>query len=147
MRHFRFMLQGVLEFRTALEEQSKQKLALTMEVLRRQRQCLEEFEAELVQNQRPHATGRLDVDRALLQADYLTVLETAVSKQAETVTGAVEDVARRQGEVVKAMQKRKVLENLRARRRADFDYLARRDEQKDLDEISTAAFARRQGHR
>ncbi|KKM12339.1 hypothetical protein SY88_04100 [Clostridiales bacterium PH28_bin88] len=144
MHRFRFPLESVLQYRVALEEQNKQKLHAARDSLRRQQESLSEYREELQWRQQAHTEGKVELAKALLQATYLEALEETIHRQAGVVADAGKEVSRRQGEVVEAMRDRQVLENLKDRRRSEYDYAAGREEQRVLDDIGGAAFVRRQ---
>lgn len=144
MHRFRFPLESVLQYRVAMEEQNTQKLHAARDSLRRQQENLSEYREELQWRQQAQAGGKVELAKALLQAAYLEVLEETIRRQDGVVAKATEEVFRRQGEVVQAMRDRQVLENLKDRRRLEYDYAAGREEQRVLDDIGGAAFVRRQ---
>ncbi|MBD1400428.1 flagellar export protein FliJ [Pelovirga terrestris] len=135
----KFKLQSVLNYRTTLEEQAQQALALSqqqqqelMAAIARQQQELNDQDQELKQRQREGLTiaeiniyeSRINHCRhrsAQLQAQFAT-LEKKIVKQREALLQAARD--------------RQVMDKLKERQEAEFRREQERKERIQLDEIS-----------
>lgn len=106
------------------------------------RQYLEERENFQEKTARGSGEARLG---ELWQRDlYLQMLDSRVELQEEKVEQAGTAVKEQQDLVMQAINERKILDSLKARQQASYNYMAAREEQKHLDEVAVLGYVRRQ---
>jgi flagellar protein FliJ len=143
---FRFRLESVLNARKAFEDtllrefsekkRNLEKEAGLLEALKEERrasiECLREMQ-----------------DREVTAADigmyvsYIEFLHGRVDSQQAVVVMAQDAVEAKRQEVVEAVKKRKMLENLKKRQRREYEITNELRERKVLDEMSLQGFSRR----
>ncbi|MBE3580484.1 MAG: flagellar export protein FliJ [Thermoanaerobacteraceae bacterium] len=145
MRPFHFSLEKVHNYRQAVEEHRKRELASARlrqeEEERRLRVYVEEREA--FQDRWAGGPEEASLGEFWQRDLYLQILNARIDGQAERVIRAAAAVKECQDLVREAMRERKVLDRLKARKQAVYNYTAAREEQKQLDDVAVVAFNRR----
>ncbi|GAW92920.1 flagellar export protein FliJ [Calderihabitans maritimus] len=141
MKKFRFRLEGVRNYRQALEENLKLQLAAAYREREQEEIRLEAYrkEREKFFRQIP-LSGNLDLGTLQHHFIYLETLEQQIEEQMQEVERAerrVQDAGRR---VRDAVQQRKILDRLRERQKEEYDYELARQEQGDLDEAGLTSY-------
>jgi len=131
---FKFRLEKVLHVRKMEEDEARNK------VLHRQKELREEEERlQVLRRERQDVLefGRSQDDLVLRAAayQYLERLENRIHRQQQVVADCEVRLRQARSEFFTARQKKKVLENLRARRYEEFVIEQQRAEQKVLDDI------------
>lgn len=142
MARFRFRLEPVLNYRSALEEKAKEELAGSLARYQREKQVLEQLEEDLSAHTRPVACGKVDLTQLTMLESYQRYLEMQLEKQAARVRAAEETVAKCRRKLEQKMRERKVVEVLKDKQYHEFLYQEEREEQKFLDDIATVRFVR-----
>ncbi|KYH32665.1 flagellar export protein FliJ [Neomoorella mulderi] len=143
MGGFRFSLEKVHSYKASLEEQLKLQLAAA-----RRHQEEEEIRLHHYRQLRascPAIQGALAADDLLREATWLEALDSRIAGQQEKVARARLVVREKCDQVQVAMQERKVLDRLRDRQLAIYQYNLARQEQKEIDEAAGSRFYRRSG--
>lgn len=143
----RFRLQSVLSYRKQLEEALQLELARLEQELRRERSALENLEAHKEMQMETilsyQTAPRLDARQIANAYSYLERVEWSIQRQLELLSSLASQVERKRGEVMAAMQERKVLENLKEREDRRFLEWLNRVEASIVDEIATTQHSRR----
>ncbi|MBS3977596.1 MAG: flagellar FliJ family protein [Syntrophomonadaceae bacterium] len=143
MRDFKFKMEKVLQFRLAAEEKAKHDLAGSLANLKTDEARLHLFRQELDSRQQIIEAGtQVDLNQALLEADYRHYLEGMVTRQTAEVARSSQEVQATRDSLLTAVQDRRVMGSLKEKQRGYHDYLVRRLEQRDLDEIGGNLFLR-----
>jgi flagellar export protein FliJ len=140
MKRFNFALEKVLGYRKQLEMERRRALAMAVEVFRRREDDLNAVTAEVMSYRTKLAemgTGRLSTRELALYRSYLTHLEMQMTHASQWLHDARTAVEGRREELVVASKESKVMEKLKTRDRARYDYAANREESHELDEIGT----------
>jgi flagellar protein FliJ len=143
MKRFKFPLEKVLDYRRQIELERRRALALAVRVLTQREGELDAIGAQVDAYRTQLAemsSGKLSARELALYRSYLTHLELQMTRAAQWARDARAAVEARRAELVAAAKEAKVLEKLKARDRARYDYAANREEAKDLDEIGTTGF-------
>lgn len=138
MPPFRFRLQTLERLREASRDACREQLADALRVDDRLREQQADLERHLhtARELQTVRAGRVDVDRLLEAQRYETSLLGEARHVAEQRARVAEEIDRRRAALVEADREVKVLEKLKAARRAEFDASERRDEVKRLDEAA-----------
>lgn len=140
MARFVFKLQRVLDLRAQEEEVKKNELALAERAWREEVARLEALRqrraATMTALLAPELRG--DVAALLDGQRYLAVLAEDTARQQQQVAQARAAADAKRGELVVASQKKRVLEKLRDKRRAEWRQAEERAEQRFLDEMNLA---------
>jgi len=143
MKRFVFPLERVLAYRRQVELERRRSLGLAVKVLSQRESELsaigsqvDAYRAQLSEM----SSGRLSARELGLYRSYLTHLETQMARSSQWVKDARAAVDARRAELVAAAREAKVLEKLKSRDRARYDYEVSREEARDLDEIGTVGF-------
>lgn len=143
MRDFKFKMEKVLQFRLSAEEKAKHGLAGSLANLKTEEARLLLFRQELDSRQQIIEAGtQVDLNKALLEAEYRHYLEGMVNSQTAEVARSNQEVQATRGSLLTAVQDRRVMGSLKEKQRGHHDYLVRRLEQRDLDEIGGNLFLR-----
>lgn len=138
-RRFVFRLQGVLEYRRALEEKKKRELAQAQrevgEATRRLTELLQ-MEAEQKERFRQLKAGDLDIMTLRLQEAYLNHLLRKIGQQQQRLQNLRMWEARARSEYVEARKQVMLLERLRERQLDRWRSEATREEVRFLDEVA-----------
>lgn len=142
---FRFTLDPVLKFRREMEEAAERAFALARRTVLEQEMLIARYLVEEAQGKSDLGVlQREQVDLPALQvmSRYLSAMNRRIARAQSERDGLAATAEARRQELIKATQARKVLEKLRERRRREYDRMTNREEQKRLDELSSARFAR-----
>lgn len=150
MAGFRFKLQRVLDLRQQEEDAKKNELALAERAWREEKAKQEELqrskrEAQLELGGRGRAT--FAISELIAYQQYQQRLEKEIARQELRVRQARRAADMKRDELIRASQKRRVLEKLRDKRAAQFKLVQEKAEQADIDEQSVISFQRRRAHK
>jgi flagellar protein FliJ len=146
MKAFVFSLQKVLDVKRARESAAEQALAGALQQAEATKRRLQGVQAELrerirrVEQLRGTATP---ADRLRSELRYLDALHEEIDGLAQRLSAQEQEVERRRAALKAALRERKTLERACVRERDDWLLAARREEQKQTDEIAGVAFWRR----
>jgi len=143
MKKFAFPLEKVFEYRRQLELQRRRALAKAMEVLGRRESELKSLASKMISYRNSLAergVGKISARELALYRSYLTHVERQVERACQWLGEARNAVENHRADLVKASKETKVLEKVKARQRARYEYETDREETKQLDEIGTAKF-------
>ncbi|SMB93999.1 flagellar FliJ protein [Thermanaeromonas toyohensis ToBE] len=148
MPTFRFSLQKVHNYRKAVEEQHKKRLALAQKWQEEEERSLQEYlkERAVLQDKLAEMKGPAVLEELWQRELILMAMEGKIEEQGEKVAKASAVVEEYKGLVLEARQARKVLDSLKARQEASFRYTLAREEQKELDDIAAVAYNRKEGN-
>jgi|EndMetStandDraft_5_1072996.scaffolds.fasta_scaffold54056_2 flagellar export protein FliJ len=145
MKKFAFSLATLLQFRRQQEEIAHKNLLETHLVLRKFIILLEEMALELddVLKQTAHAQVEKKHPASIaLFYHYMDHLKNKITRQKNLVAEAEASVERQRKEVVKAMQKRKIIENLQDKKYSEWETLNFNLERASLDELATMRYSK-----
>jgi flagellar FliJ protein len=146
-RAFSFRLDQVLSYRRQLENLSIRKMALAQGRLQSVQTALEEREDQEDDLRGwfsdEEKKGSFSVEHAAGYTDYLNFLSGQEKSLKAKEIKAKAEVEKCREEVVRAAQKRRLLEGLREKRLLAHDAEVLKEEQGFLDDISSIAFIRR----
>ena len=137
MKRFSFRLDKVLDARRLQEQQTQRRLAEAQHEKLRRQKLLEKAESELSRQekmQRRLLTRGLNAGEALINHKFRQKLSEDTEERSQAVQESEEQVFEKRTELTKAMQRRKVLESLRERRKAEYKLDVERTEQNELDD-------------
>lgn len=142
---FKFRLEKVLEYREEQEAAAQNKLACTRETLRQSMEKLSVLKRELEDLCRDEGaeSTRVDVNQLLAQTLYAEVLSDRITFQEQVVRHNEEEVQKDTEQLIEKMRERKVLSNLKDKRKMDFYLEQKALEQKAYDEFAVLQYARR----
>ena len=138
MPPFRFRLQTLERLREAARDACREQLADALRVddlLRTQEEQLQ-GNLKLARDLQVMRAGRVDVDRLLEAQRYEAAVTIEVRHIADQRARVAEELERRRQALVEADREVKVLEKLKAARRAEYDRAAQRADVKLLDEAA-----------
>lgn len=147
MKPFRFRLQSVFDLRGRALDEAKQAYALAVQAVEAALRELQDAAAELDRLERRIAESRT---RTFLAHEHdtqwsgLRVQSAECDRLAGCLRQARYDAELRRQEMIEARMAHETLVGLRTRQQQDHAAASRRREDAELDELATAAFARRQ---
>lgn len=142
MRPFRFSLDRVLQYKESLEKEAKQRLAGARQAESECKIALDTLQREWEQRQQVLNHGKLDLPVLIYHQQYLETLERKVHQKKVELEEHRKLVDKYLSEVKQKMLGRKVLEKLKDKRVAEHRYWQDRQEQKELDHVSTVIYLR-----
>ena len=147
-KRFQFRLEQILNLRKQVEEVKVRELAVAkMRLLEVERVLNEHIEK---QHEFLNAYGEIEKDgfftaeQVMTYCDYKEVLSKKENEFRERHSDWMLEVERRRREVVKVSRQRRLLDNLKDKKKSAHSLEVQNDEQKFLDEVSSIAFVRRE---
>lgn len=145
MKKYEFNLEAVLSHRKLKEELEEQKLMKIFQTIHElenlRQQMMHEADEGRNRLHRP-IPGELDMEEMRQLAAYLDQLEKQI-KETAVLRGKLEEDRQRQSDkLVEARKRREILEKLREKSFASYQFELKGMEQKLLDEIATGRFGR-----
>ena len=148
-RVFKYKLEPVLRYRKRLEEGKRRVLAKARRAVMEQNQVL-------LQLLRDEGNAKKDfgemkklptllVGRLRLQEQYINSLARRIRQEYRVLQEKLLAEASARRDLAEARKKARVLEKLKDRRKADYDYELKRIERKEMDEVGLNVFRRRGG--
>lgn len=137
-RRFVFKLEGVLEYRRALEEKKKRELAQVQREVgeaTQQLMAMLRLEVEEKERFRKMKAGELNIVTLRLQEAYLNNLIRKIGQQQQLIQKLRTKQVNARAEYVEARKQVMLLERLKERQRERWRYEANREEVRFLDEI------------
>ncbi len=137
MPKFNFRLQPVLNIRNQQEENLKNEMGKAIQCLEAEKEKLMSLENENDQivDEFNKKIKRTTVQDLLQFNDYLEFLKVKIKSQKENVNKAVINVDKIREELVKAVQKRKILDKLKEKKEEEYIREEKKLEHKANDEI------------
>jgi flagellar export protein FliJ len=146
---FTFQLDPVLRYRRHLEQEKRRKLANARRAVLEQNRLLLDLVREEKAGKQDlgdmKGRGTLSIEQVRLHEQYLNSLAGRIRREYATLQVRLLDEERSRRELAEARKKVRVLERLRERRRAAYDYELARQERKELDEIGLNMFRAGEG--
>jgi flagellar FliJ protein len=149
MKKYEFNLEAVLSHRKMLEELEEQKLTKIFHAI----QELEDLQRQMQQDagegrKRLHRPlpGVLDVDEMQQLAAYLIKLDQEIRQSALLRAHLEEDRRRQSDKLIEARKRREILEKLKEKSFANYQFELKGMEQKLLDELVNARFGKDDEH-
>jgi flagellar FliJ protein len=144
MKKFQFSLSTLLQVRSQQEEIAHKNLLDSHLVLNKMNhqlielfQELEKIQTQILQKQCNQFPA--DLSEYYL---YLEMLKKKIARQKNLVDEAEVSLERRRKEVVRAMQRRKIIENLRDKKYSEWETTNFNSERSSLDELSTMRYSK-----
>ena len=149
MATFKFRLETLLKLREAARDECRAKLGEAVQaeqVLQRQMsQVAFELSTMREQARTSGRVGEVNVDLLLSAHRYELLLHSQHQQLDAQAQQVAEEIERRRQVVVEADKQVRILEQLRDKQRAEFEFAERRQEMKNLDEVAGQQFIRSQG--
>lgn len=144
MSRYRFALEKVLAYRRLREEEQLRRLS---SAYRRQQQAealLAAYREELGREQEL-AAGVLELEERQHLEACLEAAVTRVKKQEEAVACIKAEVKQLEEQAIRATQEREILDRLKSKQLALFQYEEGRREQREMDELALLRFGWKEG--
>lgn len=143
---FKFRLETVLNARKAFEDKLLREFSEKKRELKKEKQVLETLKEERQQSidhlkRMPDQT--VTVAEIAMYTSYIEFLQGRVDYQHMVVSKGQDALEAKRQEVLEAVMKRKVMENLKERAHREYQANIELQERKALDEISLQGFSRR----
>jgi flagellar FliJ protein len=143
---FKFRLETVLNARKAFEDKLLREFSEKKRELEKEKQVLETLKEERQQSidhlkRMPDQT--VTVAEIAMYTSYIEFLQGRVDYQLMVVSKGQDALEAKRQEVLEAVMKRKVMENLKERAHREYQANIELQERKALDEISLQGFSRR----
>lgn len=138
MAKFSFKLQSLLNIKIQLEDSLKNQLGRAIQKLEQEKAILRTFEQHMEECiNEINNKSMLGTTVASLREynSYMIFLKEKIELQKENVNWASINVDKYREELVKAVQERKMMENLKQKQYEDYMKEQNRDEQKKIDEV------------
>lgn len=136
MKKFKFRLERVLQFRTAVKDEKLRDLTLKNAKLREEQDRLHALEDAILRNQNA-SEGVALVESFYMRGLYSSRLKEEIAQQGLAIIKCEEAVTEAMAAYIEASKELKSLTTLKDRKRAEYlDYLAHEDA-KFLDELAT----------
>ena len=150
MKKFKFSLQKVLEYRSQVEDAKLTAFSKAVEVFNRRREELDRLSRQVGEYRNRLAEigiGRVSARELSTYRSYLSHCERQLAMATDWMMEAARSMEEKRRLLVAARRDRRVIERFKEIKRSHYDYDARREETKDLDEIAAQGFlaARRVG--
>ncbi len=146
-KQYDFRFETLLKLRRQHEDERKRAVAARIREIHtleeRQRLLLQRIADQAADTRRALLSGTVDVDDLRLGRHWTVRLRRGVLETEAAINGQKALLAQERQRLADAAKNRKVLEQLKERRLAEFRAEQERREQKDLDEISVTMFTRR----
>ena len=140
MAQFKFRLDSLLRLRLAKRDERREALAEAYradQILRQQQQDAEQEIEETRRISRANsASGDVSVDRLLNNNRYELIMKSQIQRLGVQREQIAEEISRRRQALVEADQELRILEKLRERHAAEFQYHEEKSLIRDLDEIA-----------
>jgi flagellar FliJ protein len=142
---YRFPLQKVLAYRQLKEEEAQARLAQVQREAETARQAYREAENAFLAGQADYSrrqSQQLRLSEALQASEYLALLAERLQACEAELMKQEERLQQQIAETEKAMQERKVMDKLREKDYARYQYRQAQAEQRQTDEIARNVFLR-----
>lgn len=139
MKPFTFRLQTVLEQRRLVEEQRREELTrlrTAASAIREEIHALDE-EMRRTRRERQEMVVQGDLDHARLAEDYLHALTIRRRQHERRLADLADEIVNARSALLAARREHKAVETLRDRDFSAYQVEARRQEQRDIDEIAS----------
>lgn len=146
MKPFVFKLQTALNLKQKEEEQVKEELQRLTAKHRDALDVLAALEGQLGQLEdrlRQFQESTVDVEEIQRCLSYLPVMKDKILRQKEIIRQIEAEIDQTRQVLVEIMRRRKVLEKLKERHFAQYQLEANREEQKNIDEMATNGYNRK----
>ena len=139
-------LEVVLKLRKRTEEQKLEIYIRALNNLNQFKQKLEQlkgFRELYIREMHEHSAGEISMRTLLSYKDFIVKIENIVKTQSAQLTELEAETGLRQGEYLKAVQERRVIEELLAKKKQEEARLEARREQLLSDELASSKHAAR----
>ena len=143
---FKFRLETVLNARKAFEDKLLREFSEKKRELEKEKQVLETLKEERQQSidhLKSMSAQAVNVAEIGMYTSYIEFLQGRVDHQQMVVSKGREALEAKRQEVLEAIMKRKIMENLKEREYREYQANIELQERKALDEISLQGFSRR----
>ena len=140
MRQFRFRLERILRFKGQVEQQKKLVLSDRNEDLRRENNRLSDLTSKREEHSRNYGRlfkGIIDINSLKTALCFLNKIKGDVVLQTKKVENSENKVENAKLDLQDSMRDRKKFENLKDRKRREYDFEANREDRKELDEFAS----------
>jgi flagellar FliJ protein len=149
MKNFKFQLETVLTYRTALYEQALDSYMNAQDALAKSAEQLEDIihkERAQKKDYKNEQRGFLDIGKAVVRLHYITHLHRAKKAKLDEVSARKEKAEKLKKVLVESAKDKKAMEKLKEKKTGEFFKELRDWEQKEMDESSVNKFARGASH-
>ncbi len=140
MKPFRFRLERILRFKGQVEQQKKLILSERNEGLRQENNRLSDLTTKRQEHSRKYGRlfkGIIDINSLKTALSFLNKIKGDVVLQTKKVENSEKEVENAKLHLQDSMRDRKKFENLKDRKRREYDFEANREERKELDEFAS----------
>lgn len=144
---YHFTLEPVLRHRKLIEEELQKEMAATKRLLLSEKKKLLDLEESKSRCLRELQAKQAEGIRALdisLYSDFIGQVTIQIEAQVKRIEGVERSLAKKRKNLVKAMKKRKTVDQLKKNRLMAYELNERRKEQKWIDEIALTGFQKSQ---
>lgn len=139
---FRFKLQRILDYKSAMEDQKKAQLGDAEQQQRCEQLKLAQYQQQK-QGCQATVSGQVDICSLLQRQRFTVYLDEKINHQHQTLVAAKNMVRQRQVELMESMKERKILDKVKEKRLQVYQYETGVREQKLIDDLTTASFIRK----
>lgn len=140
MSKFTFRLDSVLKLKVQMEEDAKNQLANATKILVKQEEYLDELKdinASSMKRLTEEMNSGISVSKVVGYNHYFGRMKTDIEEQKENVNLAQRNVDINRGNLVKAVQNRKILDKLKENKYQEYLIDQNREEQHLIDELNS----------
>jgi flagellar protein FliJ len=138
-----FRLESALRYRQGIEDQEMIKMAQASQVVKEQEATADRLNQEVERHYENYRSRGLSLTSLLQREIYLDQLNQRITRQAENVEQALQQLEVQRFRVVEASGRKKVLERLKEKDLEEFQMQVSKAEQKVLDDVGIAAYCYR----
>jgi len=146
MASFKFRFEKLLNLRQHQQKQIENQIAILNHELARERDRLKSIYLEIEKNNNDMTAGlqgRIDIKHIVSLREYITKLNKDLEVQKKVIIQLNNEIEIKKHQLIKAMQKVKLLEKLKEKKLREFIKEEEFQENIILDEIGNLAYARR----
>ncbi len=150
MKRFNFRLKKVLKHREILENLEKERLGRVKSELKRETELLKEMEdtrRRAREKLRERREEEINLPEALIYEAFLERMDEEVNLQAAKAAQLTQKVEETREDLLRASKRKKIVEKLKERKKAEYASEVRRFEQGISDEASINRFNRKAGEK
>ncbi|MDY6823704.1 MAG: flagellar export protein FliJ [Thermodesulfobacteriota bacterium] len=139
MKKFKFRQEAALKYRAHLEHLAKLKVAKVQADLARSENQIAIYKDNFSQSAKhlaKRAQTGLDAYHYHMHTAYLQGIENSIQAETQNKQQLFNILRQRQQELARKMTDKKAIEKLKERKRAEYNEMVRRTEQKELDDLT-----------
>ncbi len=147
MKKFKFGLQALLNIREAKEREVQYELARLLAIQNREKERQAAIRAKMEEQKslfsRKLRQGIYSGSDAVMLERFIDVSNRAIEAAETNIQSMEPGIAEVRSRLIEASREKKVVEHLRERKKAEYDYEVNREINKEIDEMNQKIFAKR----